>query len=93
VIQSIPRTPARWQAEVLLETTMEVAQQSLPPSLAMFEQTPDGIMLRCNINDLDWMAYLLAGLSFPFIVRHPPELRNALRTLAQSIMERAERVG
>ncbi len=91
VIQSIPRTPARWQAEVLLETTMEVAQQSLPPSVAMFEQTPEGVMLRCNVNDLDWLAYLLAGLSFPFIVHHPTELRDALRKLAQSIMEQAER--
>jgi predicted DNA-binding transcriptional regulator YafY len=91
VIQSIPRTPAHWQAEVLLETTMEVAQQSLPPSVAMFEQAADGVVLRCNVNDLDWMAYLLAGLSFPFIVRQPVELRDALSKLAQNILEKANR--
>ncbi len=93
VIESIPKTPARWQAEVLLEATMETAQQSLPASLAMLEQTSDGVLLRCNVNDLDWLAYLLAGLSFSFIVRRPLELRDALRRLAQNIMEKAKHTG
>ena len=34
-----------------------------------------------STSDLGWMARVLAGLSFPFVVRTPPELREALREL------------
>jgi hypothetical protein len=37
------------------------------------------------------MARVLAGLSFPFVVRRPPELREALRRLATEIEVLAER--
>jgi hypothetical protein len=34
--------------------------------------------MRCTVNDLDWLARLLAGLPFAFQVRTPPALCDAL---------------
>jgi hypothetical protein len=47
--------------------------------------------MRSSTSDLAWMSRVLASLSFPFIVREPSELREALRRLAADIVALAER--
>jgi predicted DNA-binding transcriptional regulator YafY len=91
VLKSISNTPATWPIDVLLETTLENAQHVVPPALALLEQEKEGISFRCYVENLDWIAYVLLGLGCPFLVRQPPELRNALRELAQKAMNIAER--
>jgi predicted DNA-binding transcriptional regulator YafY len=91
VLQSLPNTPATWQIDVLLETTLEHAECGVPPALAILEECNDGVIFRCNAHNLDWMAYVLLGLGCPLIVRQPPELRNALQRLAQEATKLAER--
>ena len=91
VVQSLPQTPAHWFVEVLLETTLEQAQQMVPPALAMLEQADNGVMFRCYVDNLRWIAHILAGLRCSFIVRQPPELRDALRELARHVAAMAER--
>ncbi len=71
-------TPSTWLVDVLLETTLEEAQRLVPSALATLEQTPGGVVLRCYVEHLDWIARFLAGLGCPLIVRQPPELREAL---------------
>jgi predicted DNA-binding transcriptional regulator YafY len=89
VTRSIAMTPAHWLVDVLLETTLEEAQQMVPPALATLQQAPNGVVLRCYVNNLDWIAHLLAGLNCHVVVRQPTELRAALRRLAQKITEMA----
>ena len=91
VARSIAMTPATWLVDVLLETTLEEAQELVPSALATLEQTPGGIVLRCYVERLDWIARFLAGLGCPLIVRQPPELRQALLRLAEEIAKMAER--
>ena len=91
VTRAIAMTPARWLANVLLETTLEEAQCSVPPALATLEQAPDGVILRCYTNDLAWLSRILVGLGCPFIVRDPPELRDALQQLSEHIAHMAVR--
>jgi len=91
VTRSIAMTPGDWLVDVLLETTLEEAQQIVPPALATLEQTPNGVALRCYVNRLDWIAHFLAGLNCPLVVRQPPELREALQRLAGKIAEMADR--
>jgi predicted DNA-binding transcriptional regulator YafY len=91
VMRSIAMMPASWLVEVLLEMTLEEARQRVPPALATLEQVPEGVLLRCYTEHLDWMAYELVNLQCPFIVRHPPELRDALRQLAEKIISYSER--
>jgi predicted DNA-binding transcriptional regulator YafY len=91
VTHSIAMTPGDWLVDVLLETTLEEAQQIVPPALATLEQTSSGVVLRCYVNRLEWIAHLLAGLDCPLVVRQPPELREALRQLARKITMIADR--
>jgi predicted DNA-binding transcriptional regulator YafY len=91
VARSIAMTPATWSVEVLLETTLEEAKKLVPSALATLEQAPQGVVFRCNVDHLEWIARFLTGLGFPFIVRQPPELRQALLGLAEEIAKMADR--
>ena len=56
-----------------------------PRWASRFKETPEGVVMISSTSDLAWMARVLAGLSFPFVVRKPPELRESLRRLAAEI--------
>ena len=51
------------------------------------------MILRCSTSDLGWMARVLSGLSCPFVVRRPPELREALERRAAEMRDLAGRAG
>ncbi len=88
--RSIASIPGTWKVEVVLEMDWEEAERQVPPSIAMLEQTPGGVILRCYIDELSWMAHFLVGLHCPLIVREPPELRESLRAFAAEIVQMAE---
>jgi predicted DNA-binding transcriptional regulator YafY len=80
-----------WSVEVLLETTIGEARGQLPKMGVSLEETPEGVVMRSSTSDLAWMSRVIAGLSFPFVVREPSELREALQRLAAEIVALAER--
>jgi predicted DNA-binding transcriptional regulator YafY len=90
-MSSLANTPTTWAVEVLLETTLDEAQQYVPPVIATLEQASDGVMLRCSVGQLEWIAHFLSGLSFPFIVLQPTELLQELRKLSERIAAIATR--
>lgn len=92
VTRSLPMVPATWLVDVLLETTLEEARGMVSPTIAILEQEAHGVAFRAYVAHLDWVAYELAGLRCPFVIRNPPELRDAIRTLAENIKAMAERV-
>jgi predicted DNA-binding transcriptional regulator YafY len=79
-----------WSVEVLLKTTIQEARGQLPKMGVSLGETPEGVVMRSSTSDLAWMSRVLAGLSFPFVVREPPELREALRRLAAELVALAE---
>lgn len=81
----------RWSVEVLLEATLEAAREQVPSMGVTLEEVEGGVLMRSSTSDLGWMARVLAGLSFPFVVRRPPELRQALRQHAAEIADLAGR--
>lgn len=82
-IASVPQT---WLVEVELTTTLERARRCVPPALATLEPLgEERVLLCCSDEDLDRTAHFVAGLGCPFTVRQPPELREALRRLAERI--------
>jgi predicted DNA-binding transcriptional regulator YafY len=81
----------RWSVEVLLETTPGEAREQVPTMGISIEEVPGGVNLRSSTSDLGWMARVLAGFSFPFFVRRPPELREALRRHAEEVAALAAR--
>jgi predicted DNA-binding transcriptional regulator YafY len=90
VERSIARAPWGWEIEALLHTTPEEARERVPGALGTVEATPEGVLLHCSADSLDWMALMLARLGCAFTVRHPPELRAALTRLAARLTAAAE---
>ena len=91
VQRALASVPRRWQIEVWLETTLEEAQRHIPLSKGHFGEANQGVLIRCEVDDLLWMARLLAGLGTPFVIHHPPELRTVFRHYACEMMSYAER--
>ena len=91
LLGAVANSHAPWGVEVLLETTMQRARVRVPPMLASLEEAEDGVVLRSTTPSLNEMARVLSGLFCPFVVRHPPELRAALRRHAEEILILADR--
>jgi predicted DNA-binding transcriptional regulator YafY len=89
VERAIARTPGVWRVVALLKTTLEDAQRQVSPALATLEETEQGVILRCYVNELEWIAHFLAGLCCPLVVQEPAELRDALAQLATRITQLA----
>jgi len=87
-LASVPRA---WQVEVWLQATVEEIQRKTRLSKAQFEEVSNGVLLRGDVEDLPWLACFLAGLGVPLIIRHPPELRIALRNYALLLASYADR--
>ncbi len=91
VARAVALMPDKWLVEVLLETSLEEAKYEVPPTLAVLEETEGGVLMCCYTKNLDWLARVLARLNCPFVVRQPPELRVALKRLANHLTLMAER--
>jgi predicted DNA-binding transcriptional regulator YafY len=89
-LASVPRV---WHVEVWLETTLMEAHWQTGQPRACFEEANGGVWYRVDVEDLPWMARLLAGLGVPFIVHHPPELCEVIREYARTLVSYAERIG
>ena len=86
-IQAFAALPSRWLVEVFVQTSLEQLREVVPPTWATFEETPAGILLRAYDNDLEHTARFLVSLGCPFRVLQPPELVEALRTLAEKLLD------
>jgi predicted DNA-binding transcriptional regulator YafY len=92
LLDATANTPGQdWSVEVLLETPIEDARRQLPAMGLTLERTGGGTLLRCSTWDLGWVARVLSGVSSPFVVRRPAELRAALRRRAEEISALAGR--
>ncbi len=89
--RSIATMPDTWKVEVLLEMTLEEAEREVPPTMAMLEQVPGGVVMSTYTQSLDWMAHFLVSLRCPLVVREPDELREALRAVAEEIVQLSKR--
>jgi predicted DNA-binding transcriptional regulator YafY len=86
MIQSFAAIPSRWLVEILLLTHREQIHLAIPAEFATLEETPEGILLRAYDDDLQHTARFLVNIGCPFRVLQPPELTEALRELAESIL-------
>lgn len=85
VQQALASVPRAWQIEVWLQTTLKEAQRQMRLPQAFFEEKDSGVLFRVEVEDLPWMARLLAGVGIPFIIHQPPELRNVIRQYALTL--------
>ena len=84
--RSVATLPRAHAVEVLLKTSLERAQALFSRTIAVFEQTEDGVAMHCQADEIDWMARQLASLPCDFEIRQPPELREAVRACARKLL-------
>jgi predicted DNA-binding transcriptional regulator YafY len=82
VLDSIATLPGAQQIEVMLQTTLEHAQQFLPRIMGTLEETEQGIIFRRAAIQLEWIAHVLIAMDCPMTIIQPPELRDLLRQIA-----------
>jgi predicted DNA-binding transcriptional regulator YafY len=86
VIKRLATVPPTWSIEVEFRATLHVVQQKIPASHGKLTATPTGILFQTHHDHLLSMARYLVGLDLPFVVHHPPELREALLQLAEQLV-------
>jgi predicted DNA-binding transcriptional regulator YafY len=90
LIQSFAAIPSRWLAEVMLHTDLEHIRGAIPAAFATLEATEEGILLRAYDDDLAHTARFLVSLNCPFRIIGPPDLADAVRSLARSLLAMTE---
>jgi predicted DNA-binding transcriptional regulator YafY len=90
VQQSIALLPRAFSFEVLLKTDILTAQRHIFDILGVLEAREDGILLRGGAEELPWLAQVLSGLPFDFVIHEPAELREALRDHAAKLARLAD---
>jgi predicted DNA-binding transcriptional regulator YafY len=82
VSSSLASVPWTWEVEVELDLPLERAAERIPATLGELVEEGETTVLRMQVESLDWMAALLAGLGCDFKIRRPEDLRASVRKLA-----------
>lgn len=79
LVRSIATLPRAFSIEVLLKTDLASVQAHLFAEAGVLEETAGGVVVRAQSDELDWFARQLAGMPFEFEIRHPQELKAAVK--------------
>ena len=80
VLRSIASIPGTYQVEVWLDTTLAFGLAHVSPTFGRVHEQDGGVILRCQMDDLDNLARYIVNLGVPFRVLQPDELRAAFGT-------------
>ncbi|MCA0453151.1 MAG: YafY family transcriptional regulator [Chloroflexi bacterium] len=87
VLDSVVMMPGGNQVEVILKTTLENAQKTIPSHLGTLEETDDGVILRRGTSEMHWIAFFLLSMDFPVQVIQPAELIELLKRMGNRAHE------
>jgi len=87
VMRKYSSEAARWQMEVEFQEPLYTVQQKVPAGYGSLTATPTGTLFQWQFDNLDSQARYLMSLNIPFVIHHPPELREALRRLAEQMVQ------
>jgi predicted DNA-binding transcriptional regulator YafY len=88
---ALAQVPYRWDVEVLIHGPLDDIARRLPRSAVTLTAGSTGVVMHAKAERLDGMAHLLASLEWPFTIRRPDELRQALKDLAGRLTAAAGR--
>jgi predicted DNA-binding transcriptional regulator YafY len=77
------------QIEVEFQADLATVQQKIPTAYGTLTATPTGVLFQKIYPDVTSMARYLMAVDIPFIIHHPPELRDALRQLGEKMLRLA----
>ena len=73
--------------EVEFQAALFTVQQKIPASYGRLSATPTGVLFQSHVDELEGQARYLMSLNLPFVIHHPPELREALLHLAEQMVQ------
>jgi predicted DNA-binding transcriptional regulator YafY len=82
-IEYLENTKAKWRVRVVFESELARVRRRIPSSWGTLTKVEESVAFDWPVDDLDFAARYLMGLSLRFVVKEPPELRSALRSLAE----------
>jgi predicted DNA-binding transcriptional regulator YafY len=82
-IEYLENYRAKWRIRVVFEEDLARLRRRIPSSWGVLAKTEEGVAFDWTADELDWAARYLMGLRLRFVVKDPPELRDALRRLAE----------
>lgn len=83
VEDSIAKTPNAWSIRVLLHTDLATARRQIPRTMAFFREEEQGVEMQATAGNLQDLALRLLGMSVPFSILEPAELKDAFRQVAE----------
>lgn len=89
VREHVGQLSERWAITVLFQAPLAIVQQKIPTSFGTLTAVKGGVLFESLYGDLGQTARYLVALNLPFVVREPPELREALLELAQRLARSA----
>ncbi len=87
VLTSLATMPGAYSVEVLLETTLEHAQELITPPIGHVKATEQGVIFYCQTPNLKWIAHYMLYFDFPVKVLQPVELHELLRAMAAKALK------
>jgi predicted DNA-binding transcriptional regulator YafY len=78
------------QMEIEFQADLPTVQQKIPVLYGTLIPTPSGVLLQERYDDVEGMARYLMALDLPFVIHHPPELREALLRLGERLVQIAK---
>ncbi len=89
-IEYLESTRVKWRISVVFDAELSHIRRRVPASYGTFTKVDGGVAFDWATDDIDYGARYLMGLRVPFVVKEPPELREALRRLAAEASRIAE---
>lgn len=89
VLSSLVSMPGTEQMEVLLQTSLEDAQQIIPSMMGTLEAHEKGVIFRRSATQLEWILPYLMSLDFPVFIVKPSNLQEKLRDMAAKALQMA----
>lgn len=77
--------PGRRRFRVLFKTDAATVRRKIPPIDGPLTESAEGVIFEGRTDDFDYQARHLVSLEIPFLVKDPPELREALVSLSREI--------
>lgn len=90
VQRALATVPRVWQMEVWLKVTLREIQAKTRFPKAQFTEIDNGVLVRGDVEDLQWAAHFIAGLGVPFVIHRPTELQAVLREYALKLASLCE---
>ena len=78
--------PRAHAVRALVQAPLEALTRQPLAAISSLEQQEDGVLLRCQADELPWMALSFAALPFPFRILEPDALAREIASHARQLL-------